>query len=493
MIRLRHPIRFAVKVLLTLGLCALQFFVHSPFWHAALGLVVLLLWSPELMRLLDRVMGRWRWLFLLLPLGVVTTMGFMLPRRAFDANHRINMLVLQNGQLSEPSWSSYFQQCLVPEGELLGRHATVDSINGVFRPAMSGLVSQHFAGERPVYIITPEHMLPDMKYHVVAVTGDNKETGIDYQRLFARLSNNIVVTLAPRGTNGSFTPADLSLLTRSVIPGLKQLGLKTDSCMMTLVDTSPNGVLAQEAARTPGRQWRNIVWVGAKVDSTLEVAAHARLVLTGNRPSYRDVYQHWRDLGLDTDWLQAATLTQALPLIANVVDGIAPVATSRLERAHAMAIAREFNEQYVMFVDYSIPSGKYRFFIYDYNNHRYIVQSKCGHGCGPGNTDEQPVFSNDFGSCCASLGDFAVLDVRAMFKNGRIAIDLEGLDPTNNNARDRGLMIHGGMKREGEIYPEYLHIGILSEGCVALSDIPFAYTATLREYSDKHILLQAYY
>ena len=436
-----------------------------------------------------RLLGRVWWLYWLLPVGVMVAMGFMLPRRTYQPEKRLNMLVLDKGHLRTPDTRGYLMQCLVPENDLLQRGQSRE----LWRPPMSGKVAQRLAGERPVYIQQPAQVQPGMKYHLVVVTEQASGCGRDYERELEDLNNCIVVTLGAADTSGRYASSDLSLVTRRVIPSLKHLGLAIDSCMLTLVDATPEGVLANAALGVPGRQWRNIVWWNARPDTTVSVAAHARLVLTGNQASYGDVYACWRDRGLEADVLPARSMSEAMKVITDITSGELPVSSSRLELAHQKALSLGYNEQYVMFVDYSIPSGKHRFFIYDYLHRRYAVISKCAHGCGPGNTEERPFFSNEPGSCSASLGDFAVKDVRAMYKNGRIAIDIDGLDPTNDKALDRGLMIHGGMKREGEIYPEYIQLGTISEGCVALSDIPFSHTATIRSYSPTDILLQAYY
>ena len=490
--RTRHIIWLVIKGVITAGLIALQFFVHSPLYHTLLALVAVLLWLPDVMRLLRRPLGPWRWLCVLLPAGIATLMGFMLPRRSFDATQRLNMLVVRGDSLAEPSSKAYLMQCLLPEQELCRQKATADSLNSAFRPTMSGKVAQRFTGEQPVYIIQPAHVEPGMKYHLVAITQDSADCRrSDLTRLSA-LNDCIVVKLGARNTSGKYTPADLDLLTDRIIPDLKKRGLATDSCMMTLIDTTPDGVLANAASQREGRQWRNIVWWNAQPDTTSSITAHARLVLAGNIKDHDQAYALWHDRELDVDLIKTGDYNDALEQIHHIIDGTSPVAQSRLQRAIAEATERGFDEQYVMFVDYTIPSGKFRFFVYDYLHRRYAVMSKCGHGCGPGNTNERPIFSNAPGSCCASLGDLAVLDIIAMPKNGRIAILIDGLDPTNDNALGRGLMIHGGMKSEGEIYPEYIQIGSLSEGCVALSDIPFAYTVAIRTATEKPILLQAY-
>lgn len=48
---------------------------------------------------------------------------------------------------------------------------------------------------------------------------------------------------------------------------------------------------------------------------------------------------------------------------------------------------RGYSTDYYILVDFSIPSGKKRFFIYDLQHGKRVLSSYCMHGCGKGNTD----------------------------------------------------------------------------------------------------------
>lgn len=63
------------------------------------------------------------------------------------------------------------------------------------------------------------------------------------------------------------------------------------------------------------------------------------------------------------------------------------------------------------------------------------------HGNGKGNTSSKPVFSNEPGSNCSSLGLYKVTGSRTM-NNGYPCLILQGLSPTNSNAETRGILIH---------------------------------------------------
>lgn len=118
-------------------------------------------------------------------------------------------------------------------------------------------------------------------------------------------------------------------------------------------------------------------------------------------------------------------------------------------------------------VDFSKPSGKRRFFIYDLQRGKRVMSSYCMHGSGEGNTDAKPKFSNDLGSGCSSLGRYVMVGKGRKFKN---SIRLCGLDRTNNHAEARGILIHSAGKVtrfSGE--KKYIPIGSESLGCFTVS------------------------
>jgi len=128
---------------------------------------------------------------------------------------------------------------------------------------------------------------------------------------------------------------------------------------------------------------------------------------------------------------------------------------------------RGYSTDYYILVDFSIPSGKKRFFIYDLQQGKRVLSSYCMHGSGKGNTDAKPKFSNEFGSGCSSLGRYVMVGKGRKFKN---SIRLRGLDKTNYLAEARGILIHSAGKVtrfSGE--REYIPIGSESRGCFTVS------------------------
>lgn len=129
---------------------------------------------------------------------------------------------------------------------------------------------------------------------------------------------------------------------------------------------------------------------------------------------------------------------------------------------------RGFSTDYYILVDFSIPSGKRRFFIYDLKQEKGILSSYCMHGSGKGNTDATPKFSNELGSGCSSLGRYVMVGKGSTrFKN---CVRLRGLDDTNYMAETRGILIHSAGK-VNRFYgqTEYIPIGSESEGCFTVS------------------------
>lgn len=129
---------------------------------------------------------------------------------------------------------------------------------------------------------------------------------------------------------------------------------------------------------------------------------------------------------------------------------------------------RGFSTGYYILVDFSKPSGKRRFFIYDLKNEKGVLSSYCMHGSGRGNTDATPKFSNEIGSGCSCLGRFIMVGKgSASIKN---SIRLRGLDKTNNLAEARGILIHSARKVT-RFYgqTDYIPLGTESRGCFTVS------------------------
>ena len=140
------------------------------------------------------------------------------------------------------------------------------------------------------------------------------------------------------------------------------------------------------------------------------------------------------------------------------------------------------NEDISIYVDFSQSSANKRFVVYDNKKKQVIATSKCAHGAGKGSTVDNPVFSNEIGSNCSSLGEYRVAEVGKM-TNGFPCIRLDGLNKTNSNARKRGVAIH-----ELPIFTSPIFDGMkiplnkyISSGCFAISPEVFELLTNLRK------------
>lgn len=164
---------------------------------------------------------------------------------------------------------------------------------------------------------------------------------------------------------------------------------------------------------------------------------------------------------------------------------------SMRERAQAAleyARAHGMNTRYAFFTDYGIPSGKPRFFVWDFKKDRVIYKTHAMHGPGQGSTDEKPVFSNRMGSNCSSLGKFEV--TREHGATLKRAMRLKGLERCNSNAYDRCLMIHGAYWVDMHTRHRYIPLNdVACLGCVTLTTSGSARVRKIVMSEDDPILL----
>ena len=151
-----------------------------------------------------------------------------------------------------------------------------------------------------------------------------------------------------------------------------------------------------------------------------------------------------------------------------------------------------YNTNYCFLVDFSIHSGKRRFFVWDFKGDSVKYASLCAHGYGKNSTVSKPVFSNVEGSYCSSLGKYKV-GIRSYSKWGiNIHYKLHGLEATNDNAFKRYIVLHSYTPLpETEVYPLHLPLGI-SQGCPVISDEVMRKVDGLLKAEKKPLLLWVY-
>lgn len=160
----------------------------------------------------------------------------------------------------------------------------------------------------------------------------------------------------------------------------------------------------------------------------------------------------------------------------------------RAEKALAFAKRHDMNEHYALFVDYCIPSGTPRLFVWDFKKHRIITSTYVMHGPGGGSTAKRPRFSNKPGSECSSLGRFLVTKEHG--NSLKRSFRLKGMDLDNQTAYARGLMIHSSYWVDKWCWKRYIPLHRSScKGCVTVSSRGMNYLWTLINKEKKPLLL----
>lgn len=132
-----------------------------------------------------------------------------------------------------------------------------------------------------------------------------------------------------------------------------------------------------------------------------------------------------------------------------------------------------FNQEYYFLIDLSIHSGKNRFFVYDFNQRKFTDQKLVSHGsCDADGMNptkwEKAKFSNASDSHCSATGKYKIGKRDWSGWGIKIKYWLHGLEPTNNNAEKRVIVLHSWEAvSDKEVFPRY---SPLSWGCPAVSD-----------------------
>ncbi|AJW62203.1 murein L,D-transpeptidase catalytic domain family protein [Elizabethkingia bruuniana] len=161
----------------------------------------------------------------------------------------------------------------------------------------------------------------------------------------------------------------------------------------------------------------------------------------------------------------------------------------RTEEIRKFASENGYSEKLAFFIDFSISSNKYRFFVIDLKSGKILEKAMVAHGSGSekGKINGKLKFSNTDGSYCSSIGKYVVKNSY----NGDFgkAYRLIGLDNTNSNAFSRAIVLHKYSKVPDN---ETTNPIVLSLGCPMVSP---AFFSTLEKYidsSEKNIVLYIY-
>lgn len=169
--------------------------------------------------------------------------------------------------------------------------------------------------------------------------------------------------------------------------------------------------------------------------------------------------------------------------------------TTNLEQKAVQALqyskAHKMNTSYCILVDMRIHSGKNRLFVYDFKKKKILIEGLCAHGSGGGSGPLTPVYSNEIGSNCTSLGKYK-LGSRAYSKWGiHVHYKMHGLEKTNNNAFKRIVVLHSYTPVPAfQTYP--LPLFGVSSGCPVIANATMRKIDKLLKSGQKNMLLWIY-
>lgn len=169
--------------------------------------------------------------------------------------------------------------------------------------------------------------------------------------------------------------------------------------------------------------------------------------------------------------------------------GALGIPQSRISEIKSFIKDKDYNQDVAIFINFKIPSGKYRYFIYDLKNNRILQKAIVAHGSGSVISGSDTLkFSNIEGSYQSSLGKYAV-GGSYVGQFGK-AYRLKGLDSTNDNAMQRAIVLHS-FSSVPDVESE--RPTCLSLGCPMLSISAFKETAKYIDKSEKPIILYTFY
>ena len=175
----------------------------------------------------------------------------------------------------------------------------------------------------------------------------------------------------------------------------------------------------------------------------------------------------------------------------------------RAEEALDYCKENGYSTDYCLLVDYGRHSGRVRFLLWDFEKEKPALKCLCAHGYGKGSTARKPVFSNEPGSFCSSLGHYRVGREKTMSKpKGRKALLLYGKDKTNSNALQRGILIHPVSLPNFSIWPFMIPVKVhkilghkvrpKSEGCITIPFRKYEKVSNVAKSSNKPLMLWVY-
>lgn len=199
-----------------------------------------------------------------------------------------------------------------------------------------------------------------------------------------------------------------------------------------------------------------------------------------------------------------ALLVVSLLLVLLIIGNLTPNdLDERAEEALEYCKENGYSTDCCLLVDYGRHSGRVRFFVWDFEKEKAVLKSLCAHGYGKGSTARKPIFSNETGNFCSSLGHYKVGKEKTMGKpKGRKALVLYGKDKTNSNAFQRGILIHPVSLPNFPIYPFLIPVKVhkvfghkirpKSEGCITIPFGKYDKVSNIVKSSSRPVLMWVY-
>lgn len=164
---------------------------------------------------------------------------------------------------------------------------------------------------------------------------------------------------------------------------------------------------------------------------------------------------------------------------------------AQINKVKAFAEDNNYNKKIAFLIDYSLHSGKNRFFVVDLQKEKITKKGLVCHGSCKNDENNKAAkkFSNTEGSLCTSLG-MAVMGERAYSKWGKnYKYLIDGLEEQNSNMRKRVVVLHAWEHvPDEEVYPNQI---ALSWGCPTVS-IKFLDELDIILKENKKVLLYSF-
>jgi len=152
--------------------------------------------------------------------------------------------------------------------------------------------------------------------------------------------------------------------------------------------------------------------------------------------------------------------------------GLRPEVRARALAAMSRHVGRVKARDLIGICDFDASSSTPRFHLLDVASGKvdsFLVAH--GRGSDPSHTGWLQKFSNVMGSAASSSGAFVTAE--EYYGNHGRSRRVDGLDPTNSNARVRAVVIHGAWYAERQMIAQHGKLG-RSEGCFAFGESDLA-------------------